>query len=426
MSGWPRTSFGRVALATGGVLVLGQVLAVLLFRSLLVEPGARLMGRLIAHEIQLSARLGGFGEGAPGDLLVARRPPRPSTGRPLRYTRILLETVRERLGADTEVRFQGADPQVVWAYMPTPQGPRWLGVVLNPTLGSIDFAVLLWLLGASLVSVAVALLTVRHLDRPLRRLAAAARRFGAGEVTPALPLAGPSEVRTLIETFNRMVADRQRRETEQRLFLAGISHDLRTPLPRLRLALEMLPEEETGLVAGSKGDVDDMEAILDQFMAFARGSGDEPPADTDLAALVRELAAPYGGRVSSLTLDLAPLSPLALRPRAVRRLLTNLLENAVRHGGGEILVRLRERPGGGACLWVLDRGPGIPEAERERVLQPYARLERRTDAAGSGLGLAIVNAICKRQGIGLRLFGREGGGLGVELDFPGGPATTDG
>ena len=139
----------------------------------------------------------------------------------------------------------------------------------------------------------------------------------------------------------------------------------------------------------------------------------------DLSALVREIGEAFHERLIALDLDLEETPLLSLAPQATRRLLINLLENAATHGGGDVSIRLR-RAADGIHLWILDRGPGIPEADRKRVLQPYVRLQRDANAFGTGLGLAIVKAICERQGIGLSLFEREGGGLVVERHFPNG------
>ena len=213
-------------------------------------------------------------------------------------------------------------------------------------------------------------------------------------------------------------------ENNRAVLLAGVSHDLRTPLSRLRLALEMSTERVSGAMRqGMDQDIEEMDAIIDQFLEFAReGASEAVDANGDLNALVSALAERYERRGEALTLRLAPLPPLPLRPMAVQRMLTNLVENARRYGGGAIEIETRPK-GGMAVLRVLDRGPGIPTEAVEQVLQPFTRLnDARSNTGGAGLGLAIVDRVARLHGGRVRLEPREGGGLAARVELPLPPA----
>jgi two-component system osmolarity sensor histidine kinase EnvZ len=215
-----------------------------------------------------------------------------------------------------------------------------------------------------------------------------------------------------------MARDLARLEDDRALILAGVSHDLRTPLARLRLGVEMA-ETDPQLKSGMAADIDEMDRIIGQFLDFARIAGGEPVAATDLAALAREVAQRHRELGHALAEEIAPTLALELRPLAIRRLISNLLDNAFRYASAD--VRLRVAPSaGGAVIEVLDRGPGIPAGEAERLRQPFTRLETaRSGKGGSGLGLAIVDRIARMHEGTLELAPRPGGGLVARVVLPG-------
>ena len=220
-----------------------------------------------------------------------------------------------------------------------------------------------------------------------------------------------------------MSADLAADERERALVLAGISHDLRTPLARVRLSAELSTDESLrdGLVA----DVEQMDAVIRQFLDYARLDEKEAAVPTDLQALVQETAQPFAAQ-AKLRLDLRPLPPLAVRPLLLKRALANLLDNAVKHGGGEITVRLKQ-DGNRVVLAVEDRGAGIPAAQRDAAKRPFVRLESaRSDTTGSGLGLAIVERTARLHNGEFHLEDRAGGGLSARLVLPAGLTNSHG
>jgi two-component system osmolarity sensor histidine kinase EnvZ len=224
-------------------------------------------------------------------------------------------------------------------------------------------------------------------------------------------------MRSLANAFNRMATDLQAHERDRSEVLAGISHDLRTPLTRLRLEAELSVADEGARLA-VVSDIEQMEAIISQFMDYARGDQGEMVVSTDLLGLIQTLADRHLALGHPLMLNLpAALPKLALRPKALTRALGNLLDNAWKYGGSEITLNVAQ--GSGAVfIDVCDNGPGIPESETERLKRPFTRLENaRTNASGTGLGLAIVERVARAHGGQLELLTRPAGGLTARISL---------
>ncbi len=256
---------------------------------------------------------------------------------------------------------------------------------------------------------------VHRTTRPLRRFAEAADRLGLDANPPPLPERGPRELRNATRAFNRMTARIRRLVDDRTLMLAAVSHDLKTMLTRLRLRAEFIEDGEQKDKAAA--DLDEMQAMLEATLSFARDdAADERPVVVDLAALLQSLAADLADAGRAASYHGPDCLPLQGRPVALRRLFENLLDNALRYGG-EAAVSLREQPKGRVEAWIDDRGPGIPEAFRERVFDPFFRVEasRSRDTGGSGLGLAVVRAIVQRHDGEIALEDRPGGGLRVRV-----------
>jgi two-component system, OmpR family, osmolarity sensor histidine kinase EnvZ len=273
---------------------------------------------------------------------------------------------------------------------------------------------LVLMLATSILMTLVAFIFLRNQLRPIARLARAAEAFGKGQTMDYRPR-GAQEIRAAGTAFLDM-RNRIERQIEQRtLMLSGVSHDLRTPLTRLRLGLSMLPEDED--VQALHRDVADMERMVNEFLAFARGDAMEEPVPTSVHDLVRRAVddAQRSGQtvmVGEMTGD----GEAPLRPMAVRRALDNLIGNAVRHATTvRVSATLTDRS---VRLTVEDDGPGIPKERREEALQPFARLDAARDpnkGGGTGLGLTIAADVARSHGGALRLGDSDLGGLKVEI-----------
>jgi signal transduction histidine kinase len=277
-----------------------------------------------------------------------------------------------------------------------------LPLYLLPNLGLLLVAVL----GLMLVA-------ARSTVRPLIELAQAAHNLSNDLKSPPLAETGPSEVREAAQAFNTMQRRIRNGIEERERFLAAISHDLKTPVTRLRLRTEMLADAD--LRERFRSDVDDMQDLLDSALDFLRGqSVHEAVQPIDLVALLESLVDDYADH-AAVTLQAPDALRCAGRPKALKRALVNLIENAVKYGGrADITV---ERTTDGIGISVQDSGPGLPEAELEKVFEPFYRLEssRNRDTGGSGLGLAIVRQIARSHGGEVCLINRPEGGLRAEL-----------
>jgi two-component system, OmpR family, osmolarity sensor histidine kinase EnvZ len=271
-----------------------------------------------------------------------------------------------------------------------------------------------WLVGSAGLLFAIAALFMRNQVRAIRRLARSAEAFGMGRDVPAIRPEGAAEVRQAAAAFNRM-QERIRRFLAQRTeMLAGVSHDLRTPLTRLRLALAMLPRtEELGQdVADMTADVAEMDRMIGGYLAFARGEGTEQAESVNLAMILDDVA--VGARRAGALLELRVPADLTLKLRAdaVRRAVTNLVDNARRHARHVVLAAVAQ--GRSVLVTVADDGPGIPADRRESVFRPF----QSGSSGGTGLGLTIARDIVRAHGGEIVLEDSPLGGLRARIRLP--------
>ncbi len=291
-----------------------------------------------------------------------------------------------------------------------------------------------WALIAAGLALAGALWITRIVHRPLRVLAARLQGIASGQSVAPLPESGPRELRRVHRQFNHMSAELARLDEDRRVALAGISHDLRTPLTRIRLELALagLPDETRNAL---DGEIALIETQIDQFIEFARPTPPGPWQPVDLSVLVPQFLARLAWGADELApdchLSIPPGTTWAGPPTELQRLLSNLVRNAVRHGASadgqahlDIAVRAQ---GPGIVLELRDHGPGLAGEDADRLLRPFERgVRARTGAGGSGLGLAIVSQIARRHGGAVRLTSPGDGGLQVQVSLQNGaPPYSD-
>lgn len=277
--------------------------------------------------------------------------------------------------------------------------------------------------GLSMVVMLVAVgvlsaLVVRYLTQPLATLAAAAHRLGVDVKAPPLPENGPAEVRLVTRAFNEM-QERIRRFVEDRTqMVAAISHDLGTPITRLRLRAEFVEDEEQQ--KKMLADLDEMEKMVFSTLSFARDEADEEPfAMVDLRSLLQRICDDIGDAGHSVSLEIGTSDvPLGCRPVALRRALTNLVDNAVKYGQ-EAWVSLEGRESD-VLIRIEDSGPGIPQELHEELFKPFRRLEvsRSRETGGTGLGLTVARTVVRAHGGDISLANRNEGGLCVDVRLP--------
>jgi len=315
----------------------------------------------------------------------------------------------------------GTDPdkQDLWIGFKAGSDGYWFVLPYGHFSEFFPFIPLIWTGVLLLCSVIGAYLVIFGLGRQLRSVINAARAIGRGESPEPLAVKGPQEIRELSRGFNQMAEGLRRLDAERRLMLAGISHDVRSPLARLRLGVEMLAgKRDTAIAENMILDIEEMDAIITQFLDYARDGQEEEPRQGDLNQIALEVCARYEATGAQIGKDLGALPAFNFRKLAVRRMLANLLDNSVRYGGKNVLVTTRHLSGK-VQITVADRGPGIQDADAANLIKPFVRGNpSRGDQYGAGLGLAIADRIARLHGGELSLANREGGGLQVKVEIP--------
>lgn len=340
---------------------------------------------------------------------------KPLPGRPPEL-RLMMKKVRESLGANTRFASERDGEEALWVSFFIGQDEFWIALPKERVENSVSRVLLPWSVLVFVLALPGAYFIARQVSRPLKQLSQAALQVGQGTWPEPLPETGAQEIVTVTRAFNQMSADLAANEHERALVLAGISHDLRTPLARVRIAAELSADESLreGLIA----DVEQMDEVIQQFLDYARMDETETASPTDLKALVNEVAQHFSTQAPALSLDLQDLPVIYIRPLLIKRALSNLLDNAIKYGGSKISVQLKLEAGK-VVLAVADHGAGIPGAQRETVKRPFVRLESaRSNSTGSGLGLAIVERAARLHDGEFILTDNEAGGLLAKLVIP--------
>jgi two-component system osmolarity sensor histidine kinase EnvZ len=336
------------------------------------------------------------------------------------FINLIAEKIRERLGVETIITVNHYGIPGLWISFNVELDDFWVVIPKIQVDRPFPWHWLGWGAVVGLLSLFGAYIIAARINRPLNLLVHAADRLRNGEPAPRLPEDSVDELREVSRTFNQMAESLVRLDAERTLLLAGVSHDIRTPLARLRLAVEMLPEDNcNSMKAGMIEDIADMDNIIHQFLDFVRGVEGEPTKMMDINALLQALSERQARAGLNLKLNLTSSYFIPLRPLAIQRLLDNLVGNAYAYSKGEVEVTCKitaEK----IVISVLDNGPGIPPEHAERLLRPFERMDsaRTKNEGGSGLGLAICNRIAKLHSGSLELVNRPQGGLEARLSLP--------
>jgi two-component system osmolarity sensor histidine kinase EnvZ len=427
----PRTMFGRSLLIVVAPLVLLQAIATWVFYdrhwaavSWRLATGVVGDIALVIEEIQrtrLEADINRLLDRAAAvtDLEFALSrgeridPALPSSGTLLEDQ--LVQAMKGRVDVPYRIDSAG-DPRGTMIQVQLAQGVLKVAVPSKRLFSPTTYIFVMWMVGSSVVLLAVATVFLRNQIKSLRRLAAAADGFGKGRPVPFFKVEGAVEVRQAAIAFLTMRERIQRQIRQRTQMLAGVSHDLRTPLTRMKLALELLRDEPT--VTELKSDVAEMERMVNGYLEFARGEGTETAVETDISLLLEDVAA-------AMRRERTPLSVLApaeyiipVRPNALRRCITNLIENARRHGNQVWLTGVAVPDG--IDILIEDDGPGIPAADRGRAFRAFVRLDpsRNASTGGVGLGLTIARDVARSHGGEITLDASPHGGLRARVHLP--------
>jgi len=427
----PRTMFGRSLLIVIMPLVMLQAIATWIFydrhwAAISWRLSAGVAGDIallidaiqLAHsDLAIARMLSNAAAAADLDVAFSRgetlpAPPK-SSGVPLEEQ--LVQAMQGRV--DLPYRLDAIhDPRGIEIKVQLADGVLTVAVPRNRLYSSTTYIFVMWMVGSSLVLLAVATIFLRNQVKSLRRLAAAADGFGKGHEVPFFKVEGAVEVRQAAIAFIKM-RDRIQRQIRQRTqMLAGVSHDLRTPLTRMKLALELLRDDPAA--EELKSDVVEMERMIHGYLDFARGEGTETPVETDISLLLEDVAAAVRRQGASLSLSVPPECVMPVRPNALRRCLGNLIGNACRHSNHVWLTGVAIADG--IDILVDDDGPGIRPADRDRAFRAFVRLDpsRNPSTGGVGLGLTIARDVARSHGGEITLESSPQGGLRARVHLP--------
>ncbi len=427
----PRTLFGRSLLMIVLPLALVQVIAALFFFERHWEAVSRRLALGLAGDVAavISAMRDFPGDAAQerilnaalhhmeivatveaGAILPNAPPPVVNS-----LDRMLTRVIGERLFRPYHVDAH-SNPERVFITVQLREGVLHVSTTRKRVFSSTTYVFIIWMVGGSLVLLGIAMIFLRNQIRPVRRLVVAVDAFGKGRDVGDFKPEGASEIRQAAAAFNLMRERIQRQISERVEMLAGISHDLRTPLARMKLELAMLGNAEE--IANLKADVIEMEKMVEAYLDFARGEGAEAPVRTNIATVLKAVVGAARRRGDAVELRYEGDLTVALRRDAFQRCITNLVDNAARYGD-RVSVTAR-RDAGTIEIDVDDDGPGIPAENRDEVFRPFHRLEqsRNVETGGVGLGLTIARDAVRGMGGDISLGDSPGGGLRARIRLP--------
>lgn len=426
--GLPKSAFGQTVLLIGTLLLLNQVVSYLTVAFYVIKPSYEQISYLIGNQIKLV-----FIDNEARDELPEAVAERffNATGIEIysfesasqhglekaSYYGFISELMSEVLEGPTEVRIDQGESYLVWVR--PPQAPHlWLKVPMKQIEEAAASPLPFYLVVIGVLSVVGGWLFARQLNRPLKALQKAAMTVANGDHPAPLKEEGSQDVVEVTRAFNHMAAGVKQLEDDRALLMAGISHDLRTPLTRIRLASEMMPASEAYLSEGIAQDIEDMNAIIDQFIEFVRHHREEVSRLEQINTLIRDVASAEEGRMPNITLDLQPDIPLIpIKHIAMKRVFSNLLENAYRYGQPPLVIA-SEMVDKEIIVTVRDHGDGIAPELLARVFEPFTQGDKARGSEGSGLGLAIIRRIVEAHSGGVSLRNHPEGGLEVMIQLP--------
>ncbi|MDD5058929.1 MAG: ATP-binding protein [Sideroxydans sp.] len=349
-------------------------------------------------------------------------PPLPKHDVYLPYLSLLDSALSARAGEPVSIKITNFETTWFWAEIHA--GGKLIRIGFPKERLNMDpLKILLLALAATIVlTLLTAFVLARRITKPLALFSLAAQKIGEGNIPEALPETGISELSSLSDTLNQMALQVRELLANRTTLLAGISHDLRTPLARMRLAIEMLPDNtDPKLIARLQRDVEDMNRLIGEFLGVSRDLQKEPAQLIDLNHLLDELADNAKTDGAQAVWQAHGEAKIVAGEMSLRRILGNLLGNAIRYGGGKTVELKLEISGNKTVIRILDNGPGIPPQELENVFRPFYRVEtsRSQTTGGSGLGLAIARQLAEANGWKVELLARDEGGLEARLTITG-------
>jgi two-component system osmolarity sensor histidine kinase EnvZ len=424
----PRSAFGQTVLLIGFLLLINQVVSYISIALYIIQPSSQQINELLAkqvrvvfidvHDVGLSPAMAQAFHQETG-IGVYRESDAMRLGlQHAAYYPYRSEQMSRLLGGPAEVRISQGDEYLFW--IRPPQAPQlWVKIPLTGLEDANFSPLIFFLVIIGILSVAGGWLFVRQINRPLKALEKAAIDVGHGEFPDPLTERGTSEIVSVTRAFNQMSKGIKQLENDRNLLMAGISHDLRTPLTRIRLAAEMMSADEDYLKDGIEQDIDDMNNIIDQFIDYIRHDGKDNIELCDINYLIDEVVNLENrtDRQILFTSQSCPLIPV--NAVAIKRVISNLIHNALRYTDGDIIIKSgADKKAKQVYFTVSDQGQGIPESQMERLFQPFTQGDTARGTEGSGLGLAIIKRIIDAHNGTVKLANLPSGGLQVTVTLP--------
>lgn len=424
---WPTSFVGRAVAATMASLILAQALTLGIFFTFILMPQTQRVAEVMAQTFvtvsatverlppaERSRLLSQLSQSDYLDVWSGADPPAAQGRRPQLLERLFMQSLVDKLGGQRDLEWRTDASNRLWLHLAV--GPELYWVSVKPPGGLQPVNALLAAIAVTLLlALATAVAAQRRLASPLGRLADAATALKPG-VTSSLPETGPSEIAAVSKAFNAMTGRLAASERARAIMLAGVSHDIRTPLAKLRLVLEMVSDPDGELVQTARRQVGEIDRILGQFLAFGRGPEGEPETVFDLDALVDEVVAFHAADGVPIGREGVPIGMIRGRPEALRRAIVNLVQNALHYGAPPIVI-WTARSGPGVTLAVRDHGPGVAPERLSDLDQPFVRGDSARSSPGTGLGLAIVANTMQAQGGTLILSNRDTVGFEARLEW---------
>jgi two-component system osmolarity sensor histidine kinase EnvZ len=430
MGMFPRSAFGQTVFLVAALLLINQIVSYVTVSLYVVKPTIEQVNLMLAKQIktvfidwedgveindEVSEK---FFEITGIEVMTQREAMRNGLGQSREYSG-LSRSMSEQLDGFSRVRISQTGPLIYWVEAPQAPG-YWVKV---PLIGfkenNLEFLTF-YLSSIGFLSVLGGWLFARHLNRPLKALQQAAIKVSVGDFSTKVGEQGSTEVIEVTRAFNQMSRGLAELENDRRLLMAGVSHDLRTPLTRIRLATEMMADTDEFLRDGIIYDIEDMNGIIDQFIEYLRHHKREELICEDINALVAEVVHSELQHQRLITFKSNPnIGKIPLSIVAIKRVITNMIGNARRYSEGDIEVLSYFNSNKKyAVIEVKDNGPGIPESELESVFEPFKQGDAARGSEGSGLGLAIIKRIIDMHDGKVKLSNRPEGGLSAKVYLP--------
>ena len=342
------------------------------------------------------------------------------------FLTMVVKKIKQDLGEDTIVTLNHYDIPGIWVSFEIGDGLFWAVIPRNVFDRPFPWHWIGWGIVVFLVSISGAYFLTTRINKPLNLLINATSKLKKGLPFKKIPEDTATEFKEVTKAFNEMASNLAKSENERRFIMGSVSHDIRTPLTRMKLSLEMLPEKSGFLKESMDQDIDEINQIINQFLDFVRGFDDEPISSLNFGNFLTEIKKQHAIlghdlKISKITRskDIPKNLFIDVRPLAFKRLFDNLINNGVKFSKSNKIELVAKLYNEKIVINVLDNGPGIPKAQREKLLEPFERLDQaRGSIGGSGLGLAIANRIVMVHNGKLELLNRRTGGLNVKLTFP--------